>query len=106
MPVHRVVPVVQEETTIELPAVAYELAEGERFFLTVTPVSDISPGHGSRTPGAVVLEDVTVLLSVPAGDAPDPVVPDLPVPVLALLLGAGAIVFTSLRRRSTSPAAA
>ncbi len=52
------------ERTIELPSVAAELAKGESLFLTVSPVSDMSVGHGSRTPGGTVLVDATVRVPV------------------------------------------
>jgi ABC-2 type transport system ATP-binding protein len=59
MPLREPEPVVGEPRTVELPAVAVELEEGESLFLTVSPVSDMSFGHGSiRTPGAVALDDV------------------------------------------------
>lgn len=45
---------------IELPSVAAELSAGQSLFLTVSPVSDMFPLHGSRTPGAMLLKDVTV----------------------------------------------
>lgn len=48
--------------TIELPAVAASIPAGQSLFLTVTPLSDMFPLHGSRTPGAMVLRDVTVNL--------------------------------------------
>ncbi|CAL9484132.1 hypothetical protein SUDANB95_03080 [Actinosynnema sp. ALI-1.44] len=46
--------------TIELPAVAATVPAGQSLFLTVSPVSDMFPLHGSRTPGAMLLRDVTV----------------------------------------------
>jgi ABC-2 type transport system ATP-binding protein len=61
MPLRESLPVVDEPRSIELPAVAIELEEGESLFLTVSPISDMSFGHGSlRTPGLVSLEDVVV----------------------------------------------
>jgi pimeloyl-ACP methyl ester carboxylesterase len=72
LPLHELLPVVGERREgIELPGVAVELAEGEKLFLTVSPVSDMFPGHGSvRTPGAVLLENLTMHLPVP-GTADD-----------------------------------
>ena len=46
--------------TIELPSVAAEIPEGQSLFLTVSPVSDMFPGHGSRTPGAMLLQNAQV----------------------------------------------
>jgi ABC-2 type transport system ATP-binding protein len=45
---------------IELPAVAVDVPEGSNLYLVLSPVSDLSFGHGSRVPGAVVLRDVVV----------------------------------------------
>lgn len=50
--------------TIELPAIAATVPAGKSLFLTVTPISDMFLLHGSRTPGAMVLGDVTVRLPV------------------------------------------
>jgi ABC-2 type transport system ATP-binding protein len=61
MPLREPEPVLGEPRTVELPAVAVEVAEGESLFLTISPISDMSFGHGSiRTPGAVLFEDVNV----------------------------------------------
>lgn len=41
------------------------VAKGEKLFLTISPISDMSFGHGSiRTPGVVGLQDLTVDLPV------------------------------------------
>jgi ABC-2 type transport system ATP-binding protein len=53
-----------EERTIELPSVAADVPAGQSLFLTVSPVSDMFGGHGSRTPGAMTLADVTVRVPV------------------------------------------
>jgi ABC-2 type transport system ATP-binding protein len=50
--------------SIELPSVAVEVPEGSSLFLVVSPVSDMFAGHGSRTPGALSLADVTLQLPV------------------------------------------
>jgi ABC-2 type transport system ATP-binding protein len=75
MPLREPLPVVGEPRSIELPAVAVELEEGESLFLTVSPISDMSFGHGSlRTPGLVVLDDVVVdipLVLAEDGDSDD-----------------------------------
>ena len=61
LPLREPEPVAGVERTIELPGVATQVAEGETLYLTVSAVSDMSFGHGSaRTPGSVVLEDLTV----------------------------------------------
>jgi pimeloyl-ACP methyl ester carboxylesterase len=55
-------PLVGEEVRIDLPAVGVEVPEGESLYLLASPVSDTFAGMGSRTPGAVLLEDVVVHL--------------------------------------------
>ena len=52
------------QRTIELPSVAVDVPEGQSLFLTVSPVSDMFVGHGSRTPGAMVLDGATLRLPV------------------------------------------
>jgi ABC-2 type transport system ATP-binding protein len=81
MPLREPVPVVGEPRTVELPAMAVELGEGESLFVTMSPVSDMSFGHGSlRTPGAVMLEDVVVdvplVMEHDPGRPGDPTDPD------------------------------
>lgn len=64
LPLRRALPVVDDAFRIELPGIAAEVPEGETLYLTVTPVSDMYFGHGSRTPGALVLSDVELSLPV------------------------------------------
>jgi ABC-2 type transport system ATP-binding protein len=49
---------------IELPSVAARVAKGQSLFLTVSPVADMFGGHGSRTPGAMLLENAKVRVPV------------------------------------------
>lgn len=49
---------------IELPSVAVDVPAGKTLFLTVSPISDMSFGHGSRVPGAMTLKNVDVHLPV------------------------------------------
>jgi ABC-2 type transport system ATP-binding protein len=73
MPLREQLPVVGEPRTVELPALAIELEEGESLFLTASPMSDMSFGHGSiRTPGVVMLEDVVVDVPLVTDDATEP----------------------------------
>ena len=59
MPLRELLPIVQTQRTIDLPGVAVEVKKGEKLFLTISPVSDMSFGHGSaRTPGVVTLENL------------------------------------------------
>ena len=61
LPLRESEPVVGADRTVELPGVAVDVADGERLYLTVSAVSDMSFAHGStRTPGAVALEDLSV----------------------------------------------
>lgn len=65
MPLRELTPVVGQARTIELPGIAVKVPEGQFAYLTISPVSDMSFGHGSiRTPGVVGLEDVRVNLPV------------------------------------------
>ena len=65
MPLRRALPVQDDEFNIELPGVAIEIPEGQSLFLTISPVSDMSFGHASRTPGALLLGDLKLELSTP-----------------------------------------
>jgi pimeloyl-ACP methyl ester carboxylesterase len=47
---------------IELPSIAAKVAKGQSLFLTISPVADMFGGHGSRTPGALLLENAKVLV--------------------------------------------
>ncbi|MEY2474942.1 MAG: type transport system ATP-binding protein [Actinomycetota bacterium] len=66
MPLREPDPVPGEARSIELPAVAVEVPEGQSLFLVVSPTSDMFFGSGSRIPGPILLDDVTVRLPVPA----------------------------------------
>lgn len=69
MPLRLAQPVQDRRFRIELPGVAIEVPKGQTLFLTLTPVSDASFGHGSRTPGAMVVGDLHIALPTrfPAG---------------------------------------
>ncbi|MGB0653012.1 MAG: CocE/NonD family hydrolase [Thermoplasmatota archaeon] len=64
MPINKELPVVLESLEMELQGMAATVEEGQSLFLTVSPASDMFVTHGSRTPGAIVLTDVTVDLPV------------------------------------------
>ena len=64
LPLHELLPVVGEARSIELPSIAVDVPAGQKLFLTVSPVADMFAGHGSRTPGAFLLEDVKVNVPV------------------------------------------
>lgn len=54
-------------TGVELPSVAVDVPAGQTLFLTVSPISDMSAGFGSRVVGAMKLKDVVVHLPVAGG---------------------------------------
>jgi hypothetical protein len=64
LPVFELEPVDGVRRRIELPSVAVDVEKGESLYVLATAVSDSFPAMGSRTPGAVVLEDATVSLPV------------------------------------------
>ncbi len=49
---------------VELPSVAVDVPAGQTLFLTVSPVSDMYAGFGSRVVGAMTLKDVVLHLPV------------------------------------------
>jgi hypothetical protein len=65
MPLRAPLPVQDQEFRIELPGVAVQVPEGQSLFLTISPVSDMSFGHGSRTPGGLLLGDLELELPAP-----------------------------------------
>jgi ABC-2 type transport system ATP-binding protein len=65
MPLRELLPVVQAERTVELPGMAADIPGGQNLYLTISPVSDMSFGHGSvRTPGVTTLENIRVEVPV------------------------------------------
>jgi pimeloyl-ACP methyl ester carboxylesterase len=50
--------------SIELPSGGVAVPAGQSLFLTVSPVSDMFVGHGSRTPSAMVLDGAKVRVPV------------------------------------------
>jgi pimeloyl-ACP methyl ester carboxylesterase len=53
--------------TIELPAVAVKVPEGQQLFLVVTPSAEMYGGFSSRVPGVMTLDDVTVRVPLLGG---------------------------------------
>lgn len=64
MPLRRALPSLGEGFEIELPGITAEIPEGQQLFLTITPVSDMFFGHGSRTPGGFLLTDLNLRLPI------------------------------------------
>jgi hypothetical protein len=64
LPIRIASPVSGLHATVALPAIAVEVPAGESLFLTLSPLSDVSFGHGSRTPGAMVLDHTVVHVPV------------------------------------------
>ena len=64
LPLNTLEPVLAEPRRISLPSVAVDVPEGQSLYVIATPISDTFVGMGSRTPGAVLLEDTVVHLPV------------------------------------------
>ncbi|WP_180935639.1 hypothetical protein [Nocardioides ungokensis] len=64
LPLNELAPVTGEKRRIALPSVAVDVPAGQSLFVLASPVSDTFVGMGSRTPGAVVLDNTVVHLPV------------------------------------------
>jgi ABC-2 type transport system ATP-binding protein len=64
MPLNETAPVNGAARRIELPAVAVDVPAGKTLYVVASPVSETFIGMGSRTPGAVVLQDTVAHLPV------------------------------------------
>jgi ABC-2 type transport system ATP-binding protein len=64
LPINEDAPVLGERRRIDLPAVAVDVPAGQNLYVLASPVSDTFVGMGSRTPGAVLLEDTVAHLPV------------------------------------------
>jgi ABC-2 type transport system ATP-binding protein len=64
LPLNTTEPVTAQPWRIDLPSVAVDVPEGQSLFVIASPVSDTFVGMGSRTPGAVVLDDTVAHLPV------------------------------------------
>jgi ABC-2 type transport system ATP-binding protein len=64
LPVNELLPVAGEKRRIELPSVAIDVPAGENLYVLASPFSEMFAGMGSRTPGAIVLQDAVVRLPV------------------------------------------
>jgi ABC-2 type transport system ATP-binding protein len=62
LPLNTLAPVTGEPWRIPLPSVAINVPAGQSLYVLASPVSDTFAGMGSRTPGAVLLEDTVVHL--------------------------------------------
>ncbi len=64
MPLRLLIPNGIETTDfdIELPGVGVHVPAGKKLFLTITPISDMFAGHGSRNPGGMVLTNLELRL--------------------------------------------
>ncbi|HEV7887760.1 MAG TPA: CocE/NonD family hydrolase, partial [Acidimicrobiales bacterium] len=60
LPLNELLPVAGEKRSIELPSVAVDVPKGQSLFVLASAVSDMFAAMGSRTPGAVVLQDAAV----------------------------------------------
>ena len=64
LPLRSALPAISQAVRADLPGVAVIVPPGKNLYLVVTPVVDQFALHGSRTPGAVVLQDAVVELPV------------------------------------------
>ncbi len=67
LPLNELAPVVGEERRITLPSVAVDVPAGQTLYILASPVSDTFVTMGSRTPGAVILDNTVVHLPVVGG---------------------------------------
>ena len=67
LPFNSLTPVNGVPTTIELPSVAIDVPAGKSLFVVAMATNDMFAGMGSRTPGAVVVQDAVVRLPVVTG---------------------------------------
>jgi pimeloyl-ACP methyl ester carboxylesterase len=64
LPVNELLPVAGERRSIELPSVAIDVPAGQSLFVMAMATNDMFVTMGSRTPGAIVLQDASVRLPV------------------------------------------
>jgi ABC-2 type transport system ATP-binding protein len=64
LPVNELLPVAGEKRSIELPSVAIDVPAGQSLFVMAMATNDMFAGMGSRTPGAIVLQNAVVRLPV------------------------------------------
>ena len=64
LPVNELLPVAGAKRVIELPSVAFDVPVGQNLYVIASAVSEMFAGMGSRTPGAIVLQDAVVRLPV------------------------------------------
>jgi hypothetical protein len=64
LPLNELTAVVGQQRRIDLPAVAIDVPAGQSLYVLASPVSDTFAGMGSRTPGAILLENTVAHLPV------------------------------------------
>jgi ABC-2 type transport system ATP-binding protein len=64
LPVNELLPVAGDKRSIELPSVAIDVPAGKSLFIMAMATNDMFAGMGSRTPGAIVLQDAVLRLPV------------------------------------------
>jgi ABC-2 type transport system ATP-binding protein len=64
MPLNELAPVSAGQRRIELPAVAVDVPAGKTLYVIASPISETFVGMGSRTPGAVILQNTVAHLHV------------------------------------------
>jgi pimeloyl-ACP methyl ester carboxylesterase len=64
LPVNELLPVAGDKRSIELPSVAIDVPAGKSLFVMAMATNDMFAGMGSRTPGAIVLQNAVLRLPV------------------------------------------
>jgi ABC-2 type transport system ATP-binding protein len=64
LPLNEPGPVTGQRRRIDLPAVAVDVPAGQSLYVLASPVSDTFAGMGSRTPGAVILDNTVAHLPI------------------------------------------
>ncbi len=67
LPINELLPVNGEARRIALPSVAIDIPAGQFLYVIASPISDTFVTMGSRTPGAVILQDTVVHVPVVSG---------------------------------------
>ena len=62
MPMRSALPVVDETFDLDLTGVSVFVPEGQTLYLTISPLSDLFFGHGSKVPVGWMLSDLQIRL--------------------------------------------
>jgi len=67
LPVNELLPVTGQARRVTLPSAAVDVPAGQSRYLLASPLSDTFVAMGSRTAGAITIEDTVVHLPLVAG---------------------------------------